>query len=91
MKVQMLTSMRDIIDMEKKSDGIRHQVGGFDLIYHNGVGGASLLRVLGRANETAFLSQAMVLDPSSAYSTFLGTDIPRAENRKRAGVGATAR
>ena len=46
MKVQMLTSMLDIIDMEKKSDGIRHQVGGFDLIYHNGVG-ASLLRVLG--------------------------------------------
>ena len=36
--------------------GMLLQVGGFDLIYHNG---------------------AMVLDPSSAYSTFLGADCPR--------------
>jgi tubulin polyglutamylase TTLL9 len=71
MKVTMLTSMLDIIDMEKKNEGIRHQVGGFDLIYHNG---------------------AMVLDPSSAYSTFLGADLPRADTRKRsAGASATAK
>merc|ERR1711988_1276601 len=42
--------------------GLQHQVGGFDLIYHNG---------------------AMVPDPASAYSTFLGCDIPRPETKPR--------
>jgi tubulin polyglutamylase TTLL9 len=69
MKVTMLTSMLDIIDMEKNNEGIRHQVGGFDLIYHNG---------------------AMVLDPSSAYSTFLGCDLPKADTRKAKSTGLAA-
>jgi len=65
LKLQMLNSMLDVIDMDRRrdADSVEHQLGGFDLIYHNG---------------------AMVLDPSSAYSTFLGADCPRPDPRAAA-------